>query len=133
MDDPIAALLQSPAGRHWRTIGTRHHHGINLPLFALRSNQSCGIGEFPDLIPLISWCKRIGFDIIQLLPINDCGPETSPYCALSASALNPLHLGLGRLPYLDRVADAPTLLSHLRRHNHSQRINYLEVLAEREA
>jgi len=132
MDDPLAQLQHSPAARHWGKIGTNHHHGINLPLFSLRSNQSCGIGEFTDLIPLIPWCRKLGFDIIQLLPINDGGPETSPYCALSASALNPLHLGLARLPYLDQVAGAKPQLSRIRRLNHAQRIPYPEVFAERE-
>lgn len=129
----VSELSQTPAAKHWSKIGPRHHHGINLPLFSLRSSQSCGIGEFTDLLPLIDWCRTLGFDVIQLLPINDCGPETSPYCALSASALNPLHLGLSALPYLDEISDAKVQLAHLRRLNHTQRIPYPEVHAEREA
>ncbi len=129
----MEALLHTPAGRHWRTIGTRPHHGINLPLFSLRTQESCGIGEFPDLLPLLPWCKEIGFDTIQLLPINDGGPETSPYCALSASALNPLHLGLSRLPALDQVPDAASFLKKLRPLNESQRLDYPSLHALREA
>ena len=30
-----------------------------------------------DLIPIIDWCKKIGFDIIQLLPLNDNGIDQS--------------------------------------------------------
>lgn len=33
-------------------------------------------------------------DIIQLLPLNDTGRDTSPYNAISAYALNPIHLHL---------------------------------------
>lgn len=91
-----------------------HHHGIAIPLFSLHSNHSQGIGEYPDLLPLIDWCQSIGFDIIQLLPLNDTGLGTSPYNAISAFALNPLHLGLSSLPYLTEelhkeLANSPLL------------------------
>lgn len=95
------SLLASSAGSQWQRIGIRHHHGINIPLFSLHSQTSCGIGEFTDLIPLLEWCKSIGFDIIQLLPLNDTGDNSSPYSAISAFALNPIHLGLAQLPDLD--------------------------------
>lgn len=71
---------------------------MNVPLFSLHSKESCGIGEFPDLLPLVPWCRSLGFTILQLLPLNDSGIDSSPYSAISAYALNPLHLGLKRLP-----------------------------------
>lgn len=67
-------------------------HGVNIPVFSLRSYESGGIGEFLDLIPLIKWCKKNGFGVIQLLPINDSGDDPSPYNNLSAFALNPLYI-----------------------------------------
>ena len=60
-----------------------------MPLFSLHSKNSAGIGEYPDLIPMLDWCKEIGFDTLQLLPLNDIHYETSPYSAISAFALNP--------------------------------------------
>lgn len=132
MEDPIHKLLHSPASVQWHTLGTHPRHGINVPLFSLRSDQSCGIGEFPDLLPLIPWCRSLGFTIIQLLPINDSGPETSPYCALSATALNPLHLGLSQLPHLDRIDHVDVLLAELRQYNQSQRIDYPKIQMARE-
>lgn len=125
-------LLHSPAGPEWRYVGVRHHHGINLPLFSLRSKESCGIGEFPDLIPLFDWCKSLGIDIIQLLPLNDNGPDTSPYCALSAIALNPMHLGLSNLPYLDKVPDLEVYFKEMREFNATQRIDYAGLYSARE-
>ncbi|NGX38794.1 MAG: 4-alpha-glucanotransferase [Chlamydiae bacterium] len=91
-------LFHSSLGPQWSQIGAHHHHGIDLPLSALHSENSCGIGEFYDLIPLIDWCKEVGFDVIQLLPINDTGDDPSPYFALSAMALSPLFLSLYKLP-----------------------------------
>ncbi len=79
---------------HWKPIGQRPHHGILLPLFALRSEKSSGIGEFLDLLPVIDFCAEIGFDTIQLLPLNDTGNDPSPYNPLSSCALNPIYIRL---------------------------------------
>lgn len=126
-------LLHGPAASQWKVIGAKQHHGINLPLFSLRSKQSCGIGEYPDLLPLIDWCKSLGMDVIQLLPLNDGGPERSPYAALSAFALNPLNLGLARLPHLNLMPDAAEMIEELQKLNALQRIAYPIVQAKREA
>ena len=79
---------------HWEKIGKRPHHGITVPLFSLRSKKSCGIGEFLDLIPLIDWCKNLGFDVIQLLPLNDTGEDRSPYNPVSSVAIDPIYLSI---------------------------------------
>src|SRR5665647_648700 len=104
MNDPTY-LQHSPASKQWERIGISHHHGINIPLFSLYSQNSNGIGEYPDLIPLIRWCQSIGFDVIQLLPLNDTGLGISPYGAISAFALNPIYLGLSSLPFLEHYPD----------------------------
>lgn len=83
---------------HWKRIGLFSHHGIAVPLFSLRSQKSCGIGEFLDLLPLIDWCKSVHFDTIQLLPLNDTGNDPSPYNLLSSCALDPIYLSLADLP-----------------------------------
>jgi 4-alpha-glucanotransferase len=80
--------------RQWEKIGKKPHHGIALPISSIRSNNSSGIGEFLDLIPLIHFCKQIHFDTIQLLPLNDTGTDTSPYNAVSSCALDPIYLSL---------------------------------------
>lgn len=95
-------LTASKAGEQWKIVGVRHHHGINVPLFALHSKESAGIGEFLDLCPLIQWCSSIGLDIVQLLPLNDSGPDRSPYNALSAFALNPIYISLSKLPHIEK-------------------------------
>ena len=91
----------------WKKIGLKQHHGTALPLFSLHSKKSCGIGEFLDLIPLIDWCKSVGFDVLQLLPLNDTGSDPSPYNQLSSCALDPVYLSLADLP------EAGGLLSEL--------------------
>lgn len=121
-------LFKSSASAQWQSIHICNHHGITIPLFSLHSKTSGGIGEYPDLIPLIDWCSHIGFDIIQLLPLNDTGLESSPYSALSAFALNPLHLGLAFLPYLTENEELNNKLHDLQElTGKSQRVNYPSV------
>lgn len=115
-------LLQTNVGPQWAHVGIRHHHGIDLPLSALHSKKSCGIGEFYDLFPLIDWCKKVGLDVIQLLPLNDTGDDTSPFFALSSTALNPLYLSLHKLPGAKEKQ-----LEELRRFNQFPRVHYHEV------
>lgn len=106
----------------WDKVGKKPHHGINLPLSALHSEKSSGIGEFLDLLPLISWVSDIGMDVIQLLPLNDSGHDPSPYNALSASALHPIYLSLHALP-----GDKPDLPSF----DVKKKIPYEEVLTKK--
>ncbi len=85
-------------------IGLKPHHGICVPLFSLRSNKSCGIGEFFDLNPLIDWCSTLNLDCLQLLPLNDTGSDPSPYNPISSCALDPVYLSLRSLPSLGKLA-----------------------------
>ncbi|MDR3001956.1 MAG: 4-alpha-glucanotransferase [Fibromonadaceae bacterium] len=73
---------------------TSNQVGVGIPLFSLRSKESVGIGEFLDLVPFGQWAKKCGLDLIQLLPVNDTGEESSPYSARSAFALNPVYIRL---------------------------------------
>jgi len=74
--------------------------GVVAPLSALKTASSPGCGEFPDLAALGELAASWGFGLIQLLPVNDTGTQTSPYSALSAFALHPLYLRIGELPEL---------------------------------
>lgn len=77
--------------------------GVAVPVSALKSGRSCGIGEFLDLKLLIDWCAQTGQTMINLLPVNDTGYNSSPYSALSALALNPVYLCLDELPLSDTL------------------------------
>lgn len=117
-------IFQTPAASQWKEIGVRHHHGICLPLFSLHSDKSCGIGEYLDLLPMIQWCHDLGMDILQLLPLNDIGLGTSPYSAISAFALNPIHLSLYALPDIEKVEDIQEKLEKVRYWNRPKRVKY---------
>ena len=93
-------LLETKAGKGWKKVGIKHHHGIQVPLLSLWTSQSCGNGEILDLIPLIDFLADVGMDVLQLLPLNDSGADPSPYNALSSTAIHPIYLSLHALPYL---------------------------------
>lgn len=112
-----------PTKPHWQKVGIAHHHGIALPLAALKSRTSCGIGDFHDLTTFISWLPTTGFDMIQLLPLNDSGEEPSPYSALSAKALNPIYIAC------DFIANEELTILHS--FNDLPRIPYLDVVREK--
>jgi 4-alpha-glucanotransferase len=126
-------LLNAPAAPHWKSIGIRHHHGINTPLFSLHTKESCGIGEFEDLKPLIDWLKPLGFDIIQLLPLYASGQDPSPYNALSANALNPIYISLHALPGLDQHPDLIAEMQRLKAPSKGDRILYLRIKKSKES
>lgn len=77
--------------------------GVAVPVSALRSEKSIGIGEFADLPLLSRWCRSVGLEVIQILPVNDTGGDSSPYSAVSAFALHPVYTRIGDLPELDQL------------------------------
>ncbi len=72
--------------------------GVAIPVSSLRTESSCGVGEFSDLKYFADWCKEAGLDLIQILPVNDTGYQSSPYSALSAFALHPIYISIPELP-----------------------------------
>lgn len=113
---------------HWARIGVRHHHGICLSLGSLVTPASSGIGEYLDLIPLLEWLSTTGFDVVQLLPLNDTGDDPSPYMGISAHALHPIYLSLRSLPNAEKVPGFLPAVDALAQFNATPRVNYHEVL-----
>ena len=68
--------------------------GLAVPLGALYTKENNVIGEYEDLIPFAEFCKNSGIGIIQLLPVNDTGTQSSPYSGLSAFALHTIYIRL---------------------------------------
>lgn len=124
-------LSKVPTAEAWERIGISHHHGINLPLSALHSRHSCGIGEFFDLIPLIDWCKRARFDIIQLLPLNHSQKDPSPYNPVSSLAIHFIYLSLYKLPFFEELEGLKDKLQEMHQLNRSDRVFYEEVTAHK--
>lgn len=85
----------------YQKLDDKKQNGLICPLFFLKTENSSCIGEYPDLKKLADFAKNCGFNIIQLLPIFDTGPESSPYSSRSCYGLNPIFLSLKNLEGLD--------------------------------
>jgi len=73
--------------------------GTAIPVFALRSDDDFGVGEFNDLKGMVDWAVRTGQKIIQLLPVNDTSRkgawgDSYPYNPISSFALHPIYIHL---------------------------------------
>jgi 4-alpha-glucanotransferase len=97
MKENYRFLLSTPLASRWKKIGIERKAGIIVPLFFIWSKKSVSIGEIPDLKILIDWCQKVGFKILQLLPLNDAGFNFSPYSLQSSFALDPIYLSLSDL------------------------------------
>lgn len=131
IDNP-SYLSHCPSAAHWKHVTIGPHHGIAIPLFSIHSSKSHGIGEYPDLCLLADWCVAVGFDVIQLLPLNDTLHGTSPYSSISAFALHPIYLGLESLPYIQDYPFLQEELGALQKLSHSAFIDYKKVYENKE-
>ena len=114
-------LLSTTMGEIWQKNGFKPKDGIAISLPALHSIKSCGIGEYPDLIPLFSWCKEVGLNAIQLLPILDT--DQDPFKPISSCALNTAYIGLLSLPGFIQHKDLLEMANRLQDHNHDLRMD----------
>ncbi len=75
--------------------------GISIPLGAISTKKNTVIGEFTVLPDFAAFCRKSGIGLIQLLPVNDTGTQSSPYSGLSAFALHPIYIDLMQVPEFD--------------------------------
>jgi 4-alpha-glucanotransferase len=84
--------------------------GIAVPLGSIKTGDGWRVGEYPDLLPFGRLCSNLGASLLQILPVNDTGSQSSPYSALSAYALHPLYIRVRDLP---EAAAVPSALARL--------------------
>jgi len=80
--------------------------GVAIPLFSLKSEEDCGVGDFYDLMKLVDWAVATGQKFIQILPVNDTTmtgtwTDSYPYNANSTFALHPMYMRLEAMGQLD--------------------------------
>ena len=106
--------------------------GVAVPIFSLRSDESCGIGEFLDLKKLADWCVATGLKLIQILPINDTTTDGSwddsyPYKSISTKALHPIYLNVEKVGTLKDEADRLRFQALKKELNAKEFVDYPEV------
>ena len=108
-------------------------NGVTVPLGALFTNDNPVIGEFPDLKLFADFCKKAGFSLIQLLPVNDTGTQSSPYSGLSAFALHPIYIRINQIAEFKKLYESDCNFktdydNFLNNHKYCLRYNYDEIL-----
>jgi 4-alpha-glucanotransferase len=68
--------------------------GVLFSLSSVLTSTSFECGDIASLLPLGNWAKDAGFSILQILPLNDTGNDTSPYSSISAFAIDPIYISL---------------------------------------
>jgi len=107
-------LSQTISKDNWERVGFKKRSGVLFPLFSAYSENSFGIGDLGDLKLIIDWAKSTGNSIIQLLPMNEVGPNFCPYDALSSFALEPSYICLKDFPGLSlKKFNLPAQSSHI--------------------
>lgn len=107
--------------------------GLVVPLGALYSKENPVIGEFPDLKIFSDFCKECGISIIQLLPVNDTGTQSSPYSGLSAFALHPIYIRIKSISGFDELYKsnpqfAKNYDNFINNNNYTNRYDYDSIL-----
>lgn len=78
--------------------------GILIPLFSIRTRDNFGRGEILDLAPMIDFALSMGHRVIQLLPLDETGPDDlSPYSAMSVMAIDPTYISMSGLAGVGRI------------------------------
>ncbi|MFT8394745.1 4-alpha-glucanotransferase [Propionibacterium sp.] len=81
--------------------------GLQVQLYAARSNQSWGIGDFRDLALICRQAATLGADCVQVSPVHAVAPvsspQASPYSPASRNFLNLLHVAPGAVPGAERI------------------------------
>ncbi len=74
--------------------------GVFSPLFALRSDGDCGIGDIHSAYYFIDWLFKNDQFVWQILPINETSTESynNPYSPISAFAFDPIYADLYNIP-----------------------------------
>lgn len=89
-------------------LPARKFAGSAIPVFSLRSEGSCGVGDFGDLKTFVSWAADTAQHVVQILPINDTSitgswTDSYPYNSISIYAFHPMYIDLRQLPALADV------------------------------
>ncbi len=107
--------------------------GISIPVFSLRTHNSGGVGEFPDLKLLIKWAARSHMRLVQILPVNDTvahhtWQDSYPYSAISVFALHPLYLNMKAMGVLKEKREMKKFMEAGKRLNALEKLDYEAVM-----
>lgn len=110
--------------------------GVVVPLSALYTKECPAVGDFLALKDFADFCEKCSLSVIQLLPVNDTGTQSSPYSGLSAYALHPMYIRIDALPefaeaYKRDTAFAKAYRAFKKEYTYASRFDYDKVCNEK--
>jgi 4-alpha-glucanotransferase len=107
--------------------------GWSVQLYAARSTESWGIGDFADLATLARWAASNGASFLLLNPLHapvpGPVPEPSPYFPSSRCFLNPLYISVPHVPGAQGLGELGELSEKARALNEKRLIDRASVWA----
>jgi 4-alpha-glucanotransferase len=98
----------------WMAAG-RRAWGFSLPLYAVKSRNNWGVGDFADLMEIVRWAGSLGAAFVGVNPLHAPGGQAtadpSPYSPSSRIFLNLLYLNLEMAPEMAGCRPAQDLLA----------------------
>eukprot|EP00727_Mastigamoeba_balamuthi_P000349 m51a1_g10310 putative 4-alpha-glucanotransferase (947) ;mRNA; f:83193-87613 len=113
-------------------VGNWKGAGVAVPVFSLRSEQGCGVGEFSDLRAFVDWARSTGMRLVQILPVNDTvathtWTDSYPYAAISVFALHPIYLRMQEMGTLEDKAAWAAIEKERAELNRLKQVDYERV------
>lgn len=121
-----------------RLAGRHGAFGLTANLYAVRSGQNWGIGDFTDLGNLLGWAGVSGAAFVGVNPLHalrNRGGDISPYSPISRVYRNVAYINVDRVPELMESAEARSLIgsqaftTELVRLRASSAVEYERVMA----
>lgn len=108
--------------------------GVAIPVFALRSEGSQGVGDFGDLSRMVDWAYSVGMKAVQVLPVGDTTAghvwtDSYPYNLMSVNALHPQYIDLRQMAPLPTKREMNDYERECRRLNRLPQVDYEGVEA----
>jgi 4-alpha-glucanotransferase len=107
-------LISAPVRAFDPPVQGKRCWGVFVPLYALQSERSWGVGDFSDLEALHDWVASQGGDMVATLPLLttflDQPFEPGPYSPASRLFWNELYLDVLRIPEFGRCPRAQELV-----------------------
>lgn len=106
--------------------------GVAIPIFALKSQKSFGVGDFGDLKKMIDWAVSTDQQIVQILPINDTTithtwTDSYPYNSISIYAFHPMYMDINQLGKLKDKEKAAYFANKQKELNSYPTVDYEKV------
>ena len=123
-------LVVSPGSCH---LPPQRPWGWAAQLYALRSENSWGIGDFADLRALREWSHELGAGALLINPVHSPRPqlpqESSPYFPSSRRFRNPLYIAVEDVPGARELPDLALIAREARALNSAPEIHRDRIYA----